>query len=421
MNCKEAINYIHSLERFGMKPGLERISSLCEKLGNPQNNLKFIHVAGTNGKGSTCTMIAEILQAAGYSVGLYTSPYVIEFRERIKYNGEMIEPEELAICVEKAKKVAEEFNIDATEFELITAVAFLYFNRKKCDFVVLEVGLGGRFDATNVISTPEASVIACISKDHTAVLGDTITEIAGEKCGIIKLHSKVVSYPLQREDAFKVIEETCKNKDSKLILPNISDLTVLSRSIKGTDVKYRDLTYHLNLAGEHIVYNSVTAIEAVKSLDANVSNESIVKGLNNTIMPARMELISEKPLIILDGGHNEDCGKALKKFINDFLSDKKIVMVSSMMADKDYKSYLSLVAPFASLFISTKANVPRALSSDELKIAAEEFCENCKSIENPCKAVEYAIKEANSNDAIVVCGSFYLAGEVRAKLIEGSN
>jgi dihydrofolate synthase / folylpolyglutamate synthase len=421
MNCKEAINYIHSLERFGMKPGLERISALCEKLGNPQNNLKFIHVAGTNGKGSTCTMIAEILQAAGYSVGLYTSPYVIEFRERIKYNGEMIEPEELAICVEKAKKVAEEFCIDATEFELITAVAFLYFKRKKCDFVVLEVGLGGRFDATNVISAPETSVIACISKDHTAVLGNTITEIAGEKCGIIKPHSKVVSYPLQCEDAFKVIEETCKNKNSKLILPNISDLTVLNRNIKGTDVKYRELTYHLNLAGEHIVYNSVTAIEAVKSLDANVSNESIVNGLNNTIMPARMELISEKPLIILDGGHNEDCGKALKKFINDFLNDKKIVMVSSMMADKDYKSYLSLVAPFASLFISTKANVPRALGSDELKIAAEEFCENCKSIEDPCKAVECAIKEANSNDAIVVCGSFYLAGEVREKLIEGSN
>ena len=421
MNSKEAINYIHSLEKFGMKPGLERISALCEKLGNPQNDLKFIHVAGTNGKGSTCTMIAEILQAAGYNVGLYTSPYVIEFRERIKYNGEMIEPDELAICVEKAKKVAEEFNIDATEFELITAVAFLYFQRKKCDFVVLEVGLGGRFDATNVISTPEVSVIACISKDHTAVLGDTITEIAGEKCGIIKPGSKVVSYPLQCEEALNVIEESCKNKDSKLILPDISNLTIMSRNIKGTDVKYYDLTYYLNLAGDHIVYNSVTAIEAVKLLNINITNENIITGLNNTIMPARMELISEKPIIILDGGHNEDCGRALKKFITDFLNDKKIIMVSSMMADKDYKSYLSLVAPFASMFISTKANVPRALGSDELKIVAEEFCENCKSIENPCKAVEYAVKETNDDDAIIVCGSFYLAGEVREKLLEGSN
>lgn len=404
-----------------MKPGLERISALCERLGNPQNDLKFIHVAGTNGKGSTCTMIAEILQETGYSVGLYTSPYVIEFRERIKYNGEMIEPDELAICVEIAKNATEELHIDATEFELITAVAFLYFKRKKCDFVVLEVGLGGRFDATNVISAPEISVIACISKDHTAVLGDTITRIAKEKCGIIKPCSKVVSYPLQCEDALEVIEKTCKNTNSKLILPNISDLTVVSRSIKGTDVKYRDLIYHLNLAGEHIVYNSIMAIEAVKSLNVHISNESIVKGLNNTTMPARMELIYEAPIIILDGGHNEDCGNALKKFTNDFLNDKRIVMVSSMMADKDYKSYLSLVAPFASLFISTKANVPRALDSDELKITAEEFCKNCKSIEDPCKAFEYAVKQAADNDVIVVCGSFYLAGEVRENLIEWSN
>lgn len=423
MNCMQAIEYIHSLEKFGIKPGLERIKALCELLGNPQDRLKVIHVAGTNGKGSTSTMISNILIKNGFNTGLYISPYVTDFRERIQLNGNMIEHSELAECVEKVKdavKILLEKGEQTTEFEALTATAFVYFEKKKCDYVVLEVGLGGRFDATNIIKAPFVSVIASISLDHTAILGDTVEKIAFEKCGIIKFGAETVVYPFQQPDAMKVIEDTCNQRCNTLRIPDINKLDIGEESIEGTNASYDGIEFLLPLAGKHMIYNAITAIEAVRSLKrfgVEISDKTIASGIASSVMPARMELIRKKPVIILDGGHNEGCANALADYIRKHLSDKRIIMVSSMMADKDYMSYMRIVAPFASVFVATKADVPRALSSDELCETAKEFCSDCYSISDPLKAVQAAGNITEKDDAMIVCGSFYLAGEIRDNLL----
>lgn len=419
MNYNEAVNYIHSLERFGIMPGLSRIAQLCEKLGNPQNDLKVIHVAGTNGKGSTATIIAEILISAGYNVGLYTSPYVIEFRERIKFNGEMIAPEELASCIEEVKSVIDDNKIRITEFEAVTAVAFLYYSRKKCDYVVLEVGLGGRFDATNIVKKPLACVITHISLDHTQVLGDTLEEITNEKCGILKENTKVVTYPFQEEIANKTIDMNCFDKSLTRTVPNIKELKVTERSIKGTKAVYKNIPFELQLAGEHMVYNCITAIETVKQVFPAIDNSHIAEGISNVRIPARLEIFEHNNAItILDGGHNEDCAMAVKEFLLSYCRNKRIIAVTSLMADKDYDAYLSTVLPLVDILIVTKANVPRALVTDKLAGTAKKYCNNVIAEEKSIDAVKKAYRIGEKNDIVLICGSFYLAGEVRKYLSE---
>lgn len=423
MNCKEAIEYIHSLEKFGINPGLERIRALCEALGNPQKKLKVIHVAGTNGKGSTSTMISNILRKSGYSTGLFISPYVTDFRERIQYNGNMIDKFDLAECVEQVKAAIDKLSaqgLQPTEFEAITAAAFVYFEKKKCDFVVLEVGLGGRLDSTNVIEAPYVSVITSISLDHTAILGDTIEKIAAEKCGIIKFGAQTVAYPFQAEKAMAVIKKTCSERCCNLQIPDISRLCIKEEKLEGTQVVYDGIDFTLPLAGKHMVYNACTAIEAVRSLSrlaVDISDEAIAAGIESSIMPGRLELIKKRPVVILDGGHNEGCAAALSEFIKKHLQGKRIIMVSSMMADKDYLAYLSAVAPFADTFIATRVNMPRALSSSELMQSAKQHCNNCYDIPEPAKAVTAARNIIQPDDALIVCGSFYLAGAIRENLL----
>ncbi len=423
MNCSEAIEYIHSLEKFGIKPGMERIRALCSALGNPQDKLKVIHVAGTNGKGSTSTIIANVLRQSGYDVGLFISPYVTDFRERIQFNGNMIEKNDLAECVEKVKSVIDELapqGIQPTEFEALTATAFLYYQKKNCDFVVLEVGLGGRLDSTNVVNAPYVSVITSISLDHTAILGDTIEAIAAEKCGIIKFGAETVAYPFQDEKAMGVIRKTCDERMNSLRIPDVDRLSVKEEKLEGTYAEYDGIKFLLPLAGKHMVYNACTAIEAVRSLSRlaiDIPEAAIIGGIEKSVMPARMELIKKKPVVILDGGHNEGCANALATFVSKHLDGKRIVMVSSMMADKDYQSYLRIVAPLADTFIATKADVPRALSSADLCENAKAFCNDCYDISDPCKAVAAAKNILQPEDALIVCGSFYLAGEVRDELI----
>ena len=423
MNCNEAIEYIHSLEKFGINPGLERIRALCNLLGNPQKKLKIIHVAGTNGKGSTSTMICNILRKSGYDTGLFISPYVTDFRERIQFNGNMIDKYDLAECVEKVKSAIDVLNekgINPTEFEALTATAFVYFEMKKCDFVVLEVGLGGRLDSTNVIEAPYATVITSISLDHTAILGDTIEQIAAEKCGIIKFGAETVLYPFQDEKVYPIVEKTCKDKCNELRIPDIKKLKIIDEKLEGTLAEYDGIEFLLPLAGEHMIYNACTAIEAVRSLSRlaiNISDKAISEGIAISVMPARMELIKKRPVIILDGGHNEGCAKVLSDFINKHLKGKRIIMVSSMMADKDYMSYLSTVAPLADVFISTRVDMLRALPSDELMKSASAFCNNCHDVPIPSKAIIAARNILQDDDVLIVCGSFYLAGDIRDNLI----
>lgn len=412
MNYKESVEYIHSLLQFGIKPGLERISMLLSSLGNPQDKIKTVHIAGTNGKGSTSTHIANILTAAGFKTGLYTSPYVLSFCERIQIDGESISEEKLSKTVTKVQKEIFKLNekgIVITEFEAITAVAFLYFYETGCDFAVIEVGLGGRFDATNVIKSPKTSVITSISLDHTKILGDTLPQIAFEKCGIIKNGVPVVTSVNQNSEVLGVIEKTARDKNCKLTVANPKNASVVSDKLGETVFEYDKESYTLHLCGEHQIENAVNAIETARLL--GISEDFIKKGISKTQMLARMEIIGENPLIIRDGGHNEGCAKALRNFILHY-KIKNIRMLVGMMADKDTERYLQLVCPLCdSVTVCTPSN-PRAESAENLLVSAKKYCQKSAAIENPKTAFKMVLESAEKDDTVLVCGSFYLMSDI---------
>ncbi len=419
MNCSEAIEYIHSLLVFGIQPGLERIEALCELLGNPQNSLNIVHVAGTNGKGSTSTMLAGIFSAAGYKTGLFTSPYVIDFRERIQVDGKMIPTDDLAAAVTEVKAAADELakkGLQPTEFEAITAAAFLYFKKIGCERVVLEVGLGGRFDSTNIIGTPLASVITSISLDHTAVLGDTVEQIAFEKCGIIKQGGVTVSYPEQVSGAAEVIRSISEDRANTLIIPDSDAVKIISEDITGTGIEYKDIKTKVPFIGRHMVLNAITAVETALAL--GISAECIASGISSAKMPARMEILSEKPLIIMDGGHNEGCASALRDALDRFFNGKKILAVIGMMADKDIDGYLYKVAPVLSGVIATMPDNPRAETAEALSQKIRKYCSANIAVEKPEDAIDTALGLMKKYDALLISGSFYLAGDVRKYIIE---
>ncbi len=422
MTSFEAIEYIHSRLTFGINPGMERISALCSALGDPQDGLRFIHVAGTNGKGSTSTMIASILSGAGLRTGLFTSPYVIDFRERMQIDGEMIPPQELAEVVGEVKTVCDRLDgegISPTEFETLTAAAFLWFSRRRCDVVVLEVGLGGLLDSTNIIKTPLVSVITSISTDHTAVLGNTLTEIAEQKCGIIKPDGVTVAYPEQAAETMRVIIDTAKRENNKLVVPDLDNCRVIRQDITGTDISFDSLNIHIPFAGEHMIKNAVTAVTAVCESGLNISACDIEQGVKTAVMPARMELIGSD--IILDGGHNEGCAEALRAFESRFTVGRR-VGVCALMGDKDCDAYLRIVAPLFEKMYLTAPNNPRSLSPEKLAELASHYCADCTVVLSPVEACRLALEDVNQNGGtLTVCGSFYLAGEVRDWLLKNKN
>ncbi len=412
MNYNEALNYIHSLLVFGSKPGLERITELLNKLGNPQNGLKFIHVAGTNGKGSACTMLSEVYKQAGLKTGLYTSPYIVDFRERMQINGEYIPESDLSVLCERVKATG----VTVTEFEFITALAMLWFSEQKCDIVILEVGLGGRFDATNIIKAPICSVIMKIDYDHTAVLGDTLKQIAMEKCGIIKENCNAVSYPLQETEAL----ETINKYASILAIPDISKLEILSSDINGNAFIYKNKEYKTKLIGEHQVYNALTVIETVAAAGITVSYEALYQGLQNALIPARLELISKKPIVFLDGAHNPNGADALSSFMKEYSGE--IVAVAGMMADKNCEVFLKQVLKFCSSLITvTVTENPRTISADDLAEIGRKYCSDATAADNYDEAIELAYKKSGNTKPVFVFGSLYLAGAIREKLISKYN
>ena len=406
MNYNEALEYIHSLQVFGSVPGLERIGELLGKLGNPQNDLRFIHVAGTNGKGSVSTMLSEIHRAAGGRTGLYTSPYVVDFRERIQLNGEYIEKEDLARLTEKVKATG----VHVTEFEFITALAFLYFKEKKCDLVVLEVGLGGRFDATNIITAPLCSVITRIDLDHTDYLGDTVEKVAAEKCGIIKEGAPTVTYPDQPEGALAVI----KTSAPELTVADKNEIKTLESDLFGNRFIYKGEEYKTTLVGRHQIFNAVTAIEAAKKVGI-ASLEDIKKGLLSAIIPARVEVLSREPLVVLDGSHNPNGADALASFMADYGNDS--VALIGMMADKDCELFLKRIMPYckSAVTVTVKEN-PRSISADNLKKLAEKYCNSVVAAENYDEAIKTAFESSDGKSPLFVCGSLYLACSLREKL-----
>lgn len=412
MNFTESVKYIHSLLAFGIKPGLERISMLLALLDNPQEKLKIIHVAGTNGKGSTSTMISNMLIADGHKTGLFTSPYVIDFCERIQIDGEKVDKDVFAECVSEVREKIEELNkqdIIITEFEAITVSAFLCFVKAECEYVVLEVGLGGRFDATNVVKKPEAVVITSISLDHIAILGDTIEKIAFEKCGIIKENVPVITSANQHSDALKVIKDTCEKRNCDLIITDPYKTEIHDDSIFGTVFSYDENVYKTRLTGNHQIENAVNAIECAKTL--GVSKIAIAQGVENTRMIARMEIICENPLVIRDGGHNEGCANALYNFLAKY-KVKNINMLIGLMADKDVEGYVEKISPLCKSVVTVTPSNPRALNGETLKEITEKYCDNTKFINNPKEGYKYILSNTKEDETVLICGSFYMMSDI---------
>ena len=419
MRYEEAEAYIHSFTRFGSQLGLGRMRRLLAKMGNPQEKLRFVHVAGTNGKGSTVKLMSSILQEAGYRTGMYVSPFVVEFRERFQVNGEMIGRQEFAELVEWIDGFVRELAIEGeqvTEFEMITAVAFAWFERQGCDIVVLEVGIGGRYDATNVIRTPECAVICSISLDHTDLLGDTITEIAGEKAGIIKPGGTVVTYPLQEPDAVAVFLERCAELGGSLIQPNAGAVEIIATGISGSEFTYGEDSFHIRLVGRHQVYNAVAVIETARVLRRggwSISEEDIRCGLERTVFPARFEILSERPLIAVDGAHNRQAAASLAETLRNLDSSPKIALMG-MMKDKDYRHALGSIGGVCDVILTVSvANFPRSASAQELAAAARDYCGRTEAMPDYHAALERALALAGESGMVVICGSFYLASDLR--------
>lgn len=422
MTYTAALKYIHALHRFGRKPELTRMQRLLEKLGNPQRQLCFIHVAGTNGKGSTATMIAAIMREAGLHTGLYTSPYVLDFRERIALDGRMIGKQELSdLTAQVAAKAAEvESEYEAPrEFEFITALALLYYSRKPCDIVVLEVGLGGRFDATNVIDPPLAAVITPIGLDHTDLLGDTIAAIAGEKCGIIKPGSLVITSPGQEPEALEVIGSCCTQAGCSLVVPQLPQLHVVQTGLSGSEFTYHGYPYAITMAGQHQVRNAMTAIDTALSLSGvgiEITTAQIAQGIKNAYIPGRLEIFPGSPTVLLDGAHNPHGILALREclFALGAGGTENLVAVIGMLADKNCAEALDIIAPYLREIIVTQPDSPRALPGAELAELAKNYCSSITVEPDPRAAV--ALAKSKGADTILIFGSLYLVSAVRPVL-----
>lgn len=422
MDYNSALEYIHSLERFGSIPGLERVGELLDRLGNPHKKIPFVHIAGTNGKGSTAAMTARILGTAGYKIGLYISPYVLEFRERMQINGEMISCSELAQCTQQVKAAADKMAQEGrqpTEFEVVTAVALLWYYHCSCDIVVLEVGLGGRFDATNIIDTPLVSAITAIDLDHTQILGDTVEQIAGEKCGIIKKSGTTVCYPNQHPDALAVIMEHCAINDNPLVMGNLNSVEIKSCSLEGSDIIYKGIAIHIPLIGSHQIANTVTVVEIIDCLRKkgyNIGDKDIQKGLSGVRFPARMEILSRSPLIILDGAHNMSGARALKSAL-DLAAGMRINAVCGMLEDKDYRGVLQLFPHSIDKLFTVTVDNPRSVSAKKLAETAQELGINARHCADPIEALRQAA--STCPDMILIFGSLYLASGIRGIILGG--
>lgn len=432
MTYEEAIAFIHGTYKFGSKLGLENIKILLDRLGSPQNKLKFVHVAGTNGKGSTCSFIHSVLVEAGYQTGLYTSPFIETFNERIRINHTLITEDELALFTNEVKlqidlMVTEGFN-HPTEFEVVTAIAMLYYVHHKCDVVVLEVGLGGRLDATNVIGTPLVSVITPLALDHTEYLGDTIEAIAFEKAGIIKQDGLTVCYP-QTTSALEVIQSKCNELNNELIVVDFSSLEVLDVTLGNLEFKYNNINYSLSLFAPYQAENAAVAITAIKALEAyhgfEIGDVILKLGLKKTKWIGRLEIISKTPFVIIDGAHNLHGIKALAKSLDAIKSDYKVIGLVGILKDKDYEGMIGQISPYLSAVIATKPDNPRALSSDDLKTELiKQGIEVIYSSDHITEAVStlYDVYDKSTEKVLFLAfGSLYMIGDVRKEVLRKAN
>lgn len=417
MTYEEALNYIHSVSWKGSVPGLSRISALLDLIGHPERRCRFIHVAGTNGKGSTCAMLASIFRKAGYRTGLYTSPYLIDFNERIEVDGTMISNDELCEVTEYVRPLADSLADKPTEFELITAIGFEYFARRACDIVVCEVGMGGEFDATNVIPAPEAAIICNIGLDHTAFLGDTLEKIAATKSGIIKPGCDAVLYR-STPSVERVVEERCEKVGARLHKADFDSIKPISADLFGQVFDWESFKeLKLPLLGEHQLDNAAVVLTAVEVLRAKgwaITEANIREGLRDVVWHGRFEIVSRDPLFIVDGGHNPQCIEALVKSVKTYLSGREITVLTGVLADKDFHCMYKDAAEFAKEFVTVTPGNPRALPADKLAEYLKGFGKPVTACRSVADGVRLAV-EHTKKDGVVLCyGSLYMLGEVYA-------
>ena len=424
MEYGEVCAYLEGLSKYGSRPGLKNITYLLYLIGNPEKKIKIIHIAGTNGKGSTSSMLFFGHVKSGYRVGLYTSPHLLELNERIKINNNNIDKKEFSRILSQILPMIKKVSLKKgfshpTFFEVLTAVSLFYFAEKGVDFAILETGMGGRFDATN-ISYPLVSLLTHIDIDHTNFLGYTLSDIAMEKCGIIKGGIPIVS-ALQYQDVYDVIKKVAMERSSQIYFSAYRYQNDLRIDIYGTYFTYMDESgnrykVRIPLIGSHQKDNAVTAIYTAEILsfywDYDIPLDLFIEGIKDTYWPGRFQIIQGEPLIVLDGAHNLDGIRSLKETIIRLFPDRNIINVSGILRDKEYKKMVETIAPVLSKVITTTPNNSRALSSDELKIRYDKYIRDVISIESPVDAFTYAMSHAKKDDIVLVSGSLYLVGEI---------
>ncbi|MEE9151166.1 MAG: folylpolyglutamate synthase/dihydrofolate synthase family protein [Thermoplasmata archaeon] len=428
MEYKEAIEYLFNLKIYGMSLGLERIEQLLKVLGSPHEDLKAIHVAGTNGKGSVCAMLSSILQSAGYKVGLFTSPHLISFEERIVVNGKQIPRDRVSLLVERIKPIAKSMKESGkfehpTFFEVVCAMAFEHFSEERVDYAVLEVGLGGRLDATNV-KTPLVSVITSVDLDHTQVLGENLNEVAKEKAGIIKEGVPVIC-GVDQEEILAMIKNICKEKKCKVYSSKEQGRYTLKESnvdcqkfdIESNGNLYSDL--EMRLVGEHQLKNALIAlmtVDMLKRLGVAIPKKSVRKGIKNTRWPARLEMVQKNPTVVLDCAHNPAGMRALSAAMNGLFSEAKKTLVMGIMRDKDIPGIVKETGTFADSIIITKPEFDRAAEPDLILTEAKKYCDDVIIMKKVAKAINYAISNAKKDDVICISGSIFNVSEAMGML-----
>lgn len=420
-NADEAIAYIHSVCWKGSTPGLIRTKTLLGKMGNPQNTLKFVHIAGTNGKGSTAAMTASILRKAGYKTGLFTSPYIYRFHERMQVDGVEISDSELMAVTEYVRPLAASMEEPPTEFELVNCIAMEYFARMKCDIVVLEVGMGGEFDSTNAIDMSEVAVVTNIGLDHTDFLGETVEKIARTKAGIFKEGGNAVVYR-GAPSVEAVFEEVCREKNVALKKADFEGLTLVSHGLEGQTFncgERKDI--FLPLLGDHQLHNAAVVLAVADTLIEKgwkISEENIYDGIRDVTWPGRFDIMRRDPLFIIDGGHNPQCIEALVKNIEDYLADKKLIVLTGVLADKDYVDMYKPVMPKVSQFVCITPPAPRKLEAQELAKHLQQSGAQAIACESIPAGVRKAVELAGTDGVVLSFGSLYSIGAIRDALDE---
>lgn len=431
MKEQEARAFLEEIRKYGSVPGLDSVRRLLEELGNPQEKLRVVHIAGTNGKGSILAMIESVLQESGYRTGRYHSPVLFDVREAFEVNRNWISVEDFCKEVEKVKNAAEYLvkkgHPHPTSFEVETAIAFCYFLDQKVDVVLLETGMGGRLDATNIISKPIVEILASISMDHMNFLGNSIEEITREKAGIIKANSKVILYPSSKK-IYDVVLEKAEEESAILTMANAENVRILSQNTRKQSFSYLTSTGHfyekisIQLLGDHQIYNAITAIEALEAMKCHfcMSSFEIEEGMRKATWSGRLEQILESPIVIRDGAHNEDAALHLAKYVEKNFTNKRIFYIIGVLADKEYEKILKIMSPYAEDVFAIASDSPRALPAEDLAECAKKYYTRVEVSGKLRKAMEEALSKADKDDVIILFGSLSFMKEIEELQNDGT-